>query len=203
MLTLKVSPASRQFPRQFHMQSTPHSHDPEKILSDAIDLIVDEREEEAERLLAAFTAALKGAMNGTEADAQRYFLWGRALELQDEWEQALLRFESALNLVPDHEPSLWETVTILMDELDRPESAKTLLEERLLKLKPDHPEYREALASADALIRRRDGRPLKPWKAGEVEADAALADDAGGAGSGEDDMEGEDDGRSGGDARPF
>ncbi len=152
------------------MQPPPNPHDPEKILSDAIDLIVDEREEEAERLLTAFTGALKAAMNGTEADAQRYYLWGRALELQDEWEQALLRFESALNLVPDHEPSLWETVTILMDELDRPESAKTLLEGRLLKLQPDHPDYREALASAEALIRRRDGRPLKPWKAGEVDA---------------------------------
>lgn len=156
-------------------QPSSHAHDPEKILSDAIDLIIDDREAEAEQLLAAFTGALKAAMNGTEADAQRYYLWGRALELQDEWEQALLRFESALNLVPDHEPSLWETVTILMDELDRPESAKTLLEERLLTLKPDHPEYLEALASAEALIRRRDGRPLKPWKAGEVEEDVEGA----------------------------
>lgn len=146
------------------------TQDPEKILSDAIDLIVDERVEEAETLLAAFTGALKAAMNGTEADAHRYYLWGRALELQDEWEQALLRFESALNLLPDHEPSLWETAMILMDELEKPESAKTVIAERLLKLKPGHPEYLEALASAEALIRRRDGRPLKPWKEGEVEA---------------------------------
>jgi tetratricopeptide (TPR) repeat protein len=142
--------------------------DPEQILSDAIDLIVDDRIEEAETLLAAFTGALRSAMNGTEADAQRYYLWGRALELQDEWEQALLRFESALNLVPDHEPSLFETAMVLMDELEKPESAKTVIEERLLKLKPNHPEYLEALASAEALIRRRDGRPLKPWKEGEV-----------------------------------
>jgi tetratricopeptide (TPR) repeat protein len=145
--------------------STP---DPEQILSDAIDLIVDERQGEAENLLAAFTTTLRQAMNGTEADAQRYYLWGRALELQDEWEQALLRFESALNLLPDHEPSLWETAMILMDELDKPELAKTVITERLLKLKPGHPEYVEALASAEALIRRRDDRPLKPWKEGEV-----------------------------------
>lgn len=147
------------------------AYDPEKILSDAIDLIADDRVEEAEALLATFTGALRQAMNGTEADAQRYYLWGRALELQEEWEQALLRFESALNLLPDHEPSLWETAVILMDELEKPESAKTVIQERLLKLKPDHPDYLEALASAETLIRRRDGRPLKPWKEGEVEAE--------------------------------
>lgn len=152
------------------------AYDPEKILSDAIDLIADDRVEEAEALLATFTGALRQAMNGTEADAQRYYLWGRALELQEEWEQALLRFESALNLLPDHEPSLWETAVILMDELEKPESAKTVIQERLLKLKPDHPDYLEALASAETLIRRRDGRPLKPWKEGEVEAEGDEED---------------------------
>ena len=49
------------------------------------------------------------------------------------------------------------------------ESAKTLLEQRLLVLKPADEMYKEALASAEVLIRRRDGRPLKPWKEGEVE----------------------------------
>jgi tetratricopeptide (TPR) repeat protein len=147
----------------------PNASDPEKILADAIDLIVDDRQEEAEEMINAFTGALNSAMNGSDADAQRYYYWGRALSLLDEWEQALLRYESALNLQPDHEPSLWETVVILMDELDKPESAKAILQERLLKLRPEHPEYREALASAEVLIRRRDGRPLKPWKEGEVE----------------------------------
>lgn len=143
--------------------------DPEQLLSDAIDLIADEREEEAEALINAFTAALKSAMNGSDADAERYYWWGRALSLLDEWEQALLRYESALQINPDHEASLWETAVILMDERDKPESAKTILQERLLKLKPGHPEYTEALASAETLIRRRDGRPLKPWKEGEAE----------------------------------
>jgi tetratricopeptide (TPR) repeat protein len=157
--------------------TAPNSPDPEQILGDAIDLIVDFREEEAEEMLNAFTAALKAAMNGSDADAQRYYYWGRALALLDEWEQALLRFESALHVLPDHEPSLWETAMILMDELDKPESAKTILQERLLKLKPHNPAYKEALASAEALIRRRDGRPLKPWKEGEVgeEGDEPIA----------------------------
>jgi tetratricopeptide (TPR) repeat protein len=145
--------------------------DPEKILGDAIDLIVDLRQEEAEELINAFTAALKAAMNGSDADAERYYWWGRALSLLDEWEQALLRFEGAIQINPDYEAALWETAVILMDELDKPESAKAILEERLLKLKPGHPDYVEALASAEVLIRRRDGRPLKPWKDGEVGED--------------------------------
>ncbi len=147
----------------------PTTPDPEQILNDAIDLLADARQEEAETLLNAFVATLKSAMNGSDADAERWYFQGRALALLDEWEQALLRFEHALQIKPNHEPALWETVVILMDELDKPELAKTLLEQRLLALKPTDETYKEALASAEVLIRRRDGRPLKPWKAGEVE----------------------------------
>ncbi len=147
----------------------PSPVDPEKILSDAIDLIADEREQEAEEMLNAFVAALKGAMNGSDADAQRYYWWGKALSLQDEWEQALLRFERAIEIDPDHEAALWETASILMDALDKPESARAILQERLLKLSPGNADYAEALASAEALIRRRDGRPLKEWKEEEKE----------------------------------
>ncbi|HEX2613280.1 MAG TPA: hypothetical protein VHO02_06790 [Fibrobacteria bacterium] len=156
------------------------SVDPEKILSDAVDLIVDGREAEAEEMLNAFTAALKGAMNGGDADAQRHYWWGKALTLQDEWEQALLRFERAIELDPDHEGALWETATILMDALDKPESAKTILQERLMKLNPGNPDYAEALASAETLIRRRDGKPLKEWKDGVgEEGDAPMDADNG------------------------
>ena len=147
----------------------PTTPDPEQILNDAIDLLADGRQEEAETMLNAFVATLKAAMNGSDADAERWYFQGRALALLDEWEQALLRFEHALQIKPNHEPALWETVVILMDELDKPELAKTLLEQRLLVLKPGDETYREALASAEVLIRRRDGRPLKPWKAGDVE----------------------------------
>jgi tetratricopeptide (TPR) repeat protein len=147
----------------------PAAPDPEQILNDAIDLLADQRQEEAETMLNAFIASLKASMNGSDADAERYYYWGKALALLDEWEQALLKLEHALQIKPDHEPALWETTVILMDELDRPELAKTLLQERLLKLKPEDEAYREGLASAEVLIRRRDGRPLKPWKEGEVE----------------------------------
>jgi tetratricopeptide (TPR) repeat protein len=156
------------------------SPDPEKILGDAIDLIADGREEEAAGMLDAFALALKAGMNGSDADAMRYYWWGRALSLLDEWEQALLRFESALQISPDYEAALWETAMILQEELDKPDSARAILKERLLKLSPGHPEYTEALASAEALIRRRDGRPLKPWKEGEVEAGEEGLEESGG-----------------------
>jgi tetratricopeptide (TPR) repeat protein len=149
--------------------------DPEKILGDAIDLLADGRDAEAEDMLNAFILTLKGSMNGTEADAERYYYWGRALALQEEWEQALLRHESALQLKPNHEGALWETVGILMDALEKPESAKSVLEQRLLPLQPKNEDYLEALASAEALVRRRDGRPLKEWRDGVgEEGDAPL-----------------------------
>src|SRR5690606_5137247 len=75
----------RRHPATSYLSSMPSPVDPEKILSDAIDLIADEREQEAEEMLNAFVAALKGAMNGSDADAQRYYWWGKALSLQDEW----------------------------------------------------------------------------------------------------------------------
>ena len=157
--------------------------DPEKILSDAVDLIVDGREAEAEEMLNAFIAALKGAMNGADADAQRHYWWGKALTLQDEWEQALLRFERALEIDPDHKDALWETATILMDALDKPESAKTILQERLLKLDPGNADYAEALASAETLIRRRDGKPLKEWRDGVGEEGDEPLETGDGAGA--------------------
>jgi tetratricopeptide (TPR) repeat protein len=145
----------------------PSPVDPEQILSDAIDLIADEREVEAGVMLDAFIATLKGAMNGSDADALRHYYWGRALALMEEWEQALLRYEGALQVDSNHEESLREIAFILLDELDRPESAKAILEERLLKLNPGAPEYVEAVASAEALIRRREGREVQEWKPGE------------------------------------
>ena len=160
---------------------TSHAPDPEQILGDAIDLIADSRDAEAEDMLNAFILTLKASMNGSEGDAERYYYWGRALGLQEEWEQALLRLESALQLKPNHEGALWETVTILMDALEKPESAKSVLEQRLLPLNPKDENYLEALASAEALIRRRDGRPLKPWKEGDVEleGDEPIAGETG------------------------
>jgi tetratricopeptide (TPR) repeat protein len=137
--------------------------DAEQALNKAMDLIADFREDEAETTLQALIQALKSDMDATPADADRQFHWGRSLYLLEEPEQALLRFEQALQIRPDHEGALWETVSILLHDLDKPESAKIILEQRLLPLRPNHPLYAEALAAAETLIRRRQGREVLPW----------------------------------------
>ncbi len=127
--------------------------DAEQTLSHAIDWMADDRDDEAEALLVDFMAQLREQMDGSEADAGRYYYWGRSLSLLDEPEQALLRFEKSLEAQPDHEGSWWETASILLYDLDRPESALVILEQRLLPLRPDYPLYVEARESAQTLIR--------------------------------------------------
>ena len=139
----------------------------EKALNQAMDLIADFRQSEAEEVLQGLIGDLRDGMDGTVADADRHFCWGRALYLLEEPEQALLRFEQALQILPDHEYALWEMASILLHDLDKPESAKSLLEQRLMRLRPSHPPYAEALAAAETLIRRREGRPVQDWDMGQ------------------------------------
>lgn len=133
--------------------------DCDKALGEAIDLMADGRDAEAETALEEFIRGLKAGMDATAGDAERYYWWGRSLSLLEEPEQALLRFEEALQLRPDHEGSLWETVRILLHDLDRPQGAKAILERSLLPLRPGHAPYREALAAAETLLRRRGVTP--------------------------------------------
>ena len=61
---------------------------------------------------------------------------------------------------PDHEGALWETTTLLLYELDRPEGAKAILEQSLIPLFPGNELYTEALAAAETLIRRRGPKAM-------------------------------------------
>ena len=133
--------------------------DIEELLNEAMDLMADFRDDEAEESINELIGKIKADMNATAADADRYYYWGRALSLLEEPEQALLRFEQALQLVPEHEGSLWETTTLLLYELERPEGAKSILEERLVKLRPGYGLYEEALAASETLIRLKNAKP--------------------------------------------
>ena len=124
-----------------------------------MDLMADFRDKEAEAELNNLIARLKSRMNATVIDADRYYYWGRGLSLLEEPEQALLRFEQALQLMPDHEGALWETVTLLLYDLERPEGAKSILEQRLLPLQPGYGLYEEALAASETLIRLKTAKP--------------------------------------------
>jgi len=143
-------------------------------LNQAIDQYADFQEEEAEKSLLSLIQALKESMDATPMDAERYYFWGRSLVLLEEPEQALLRFEQALQLIPGHEGALWETASLLLDTMERPEGAKAILEQRLLTQRPDSERYREALAAAETLIRRKAAKPLPPDVEGGEDASPDL-----------------------------
>ena len=142
----------------------------EELLNAAMDMMADFRDDEAEELLEKLIARLKAGMNAQPDDADRYYYWGRALTLLEEQEQALLRFEKALQIQPEHEGSLWETATLLLYELDRPEGAKAIIEQKLLVIQPGYPLYEEALAASETLIRLKTAKPA-PQESGDDSTD--------------------------------
>ena len=133
--------------------------DYEATLNQALDLLADEDERKATRLLQSIIDHLKGRLSGTRDDLAFHYYWGRALMAMDEPEQALLKFEKALELDPSHEGSLWETASIFLHDLDRPEAARLLLAEKLLPMNPGNDLYEESLKAAEFLIRVKKTPP--------------------------------------------
>jgi tetratricopeptide (TPR) repeat protein len=133
--------------------------DHESALNPARDLLADGEDRKARVILEGGIRDLKTRLAGTDADLEPYYYWGRFLTAMEEYEQALLKFEKALKINPDHEGSLWETASILLHDMDSPELAKALLAERLLPLVPDNPLYVETLKEAQFLIRVRTSPP--------------------------------------------
>ena len=78
-------------------------------------------------------------------------LWALALCTQEEWEQALLKYEQILSIAPDDEDALWQSAQILLRSLERPEPARALLADRLLPINR-LPEYEDALREAEAAL---------------------------------------------------
>lgn len=138
--------------------------DHEAVLNQALDLLADGEDRKALRLLQDGIADLKRGPDPA-GELHRYYYWGRFLTAMEEYEQALLKFEKALHIDPDHEGSLWETASIFLHDLDRPEIARELLSLKLLRLFPAHPTYVEALHEADFLLRVRNAPPRAPGEA--------------------------------------
>jgi tetratricopeptide (TPR) repeat protein len=133
--------------------------DYEASLNQALDLLVDGEDKKAHRILQGGIDDVKSHLSGADDDLNRYYYWGRFLTAMEEFEQALLKFEKALKIDPDHEGSLWETASIFLHDLDSPESAKSLLSEKLVKRFPENPLYSEALHEAEFLLRVRSSPP--------------------------------------------
>ena len=140
--------------------------DYEASLNKALDLLADGEDAKAHRILQAGIDHVKTRLAG-KAPAETpplreeylHYYWGRFLTAMEEPEQALLKFEKALKINPGQEGSLWETASLLLHELDKPELAKRLLSEKLLVLFPANPLYREALAESEFLLRVRQAPP--------------------------------------------
>jgi tetratricopeptide (TPR) repeat protein len=133
--------------------------DYEIALNQALDLLADGDQRRADRLLQGIIDHAKSRLTGSDEDRDRHYYWARALTAMEEPEQALLRFERALQIDPAHEASLWESASIFLHELDKPESARALLAEKLVPLSPDNTLYRESLQLAEFTLRLRKDPP--------------------------------------------
>jgi tetratricopeptide (TPR) repeat protein len=133
--------------------------DYETALNQALDSLADGDERKSERLLQSMIDHVKARLDGTEEDINRYYYWGRALTAMEEPEQALLKFEKVLSLNTAHEGSLWETASIFLHELERPESARQLLAERLLPMDPKNALYQESLQAAEFALKLKKNPP--------------------------------------------
>jgi tetratricopeptide (TPR) repeat protein len=146
--------------------------DYEASLNQALDLLADGEDRRARVLLESGIKDVKARLAGSDEDLARYYYWGRFLTALEEYEQALLKFEKALKIDPAHEGSLWETASILLHDMDRPELAKALLAEKLLPLAPGNELYAETLKEAEFLIRVRTSPPY-PGADDALDPDAA------------------------------
>ena len=133
--------------------------DYETVLNQALDLIADGDEEKPEAMLQSIIDHVKARLDGTQGDIVRYYYWGRALTAMDEPEQALLKFEKVLGLDPGHEPSLWETASIFLHDLEKPETAKLLLTDKLIPMNPRNTLYQESLKAAEFAVRLKRDPP--------------------------------------------
>ncbi|MDB5051656.1 MAG: hypothetical protein JWO30_4727 [Fibrobacteres bacterium] len=146
--------------------------DYEANLNQALDLLADGEDRKAERLLQGIIDHVKTRLTRSDADLDRYYYWGRALTAMDEPEQALLKFEKVLEIDAGHELTLWETASIFLHDLDRPESAATLIKEKLLPMSPGNILYEESLRAAEFAVRLKKSPPPA---GGQPQADGSRA----------------------------
>jgi tetratricopeptide (TPR) repeat protein len=122
----------------------------EASLAEALDLIADGEDRRANILLDRGIQKLRLLSVGAHRlPALR--LWALTLSAQEEWEQALLKYEQILSVVPDDEDALWQSALILLRSLERPEPARALIADRLLPINRTS-EYEEALRECEVAL---------------------------------------------------
>ncbi len=122
----------------------------EEDLGTAIELCADGEDRRATVLLERANQKLRLLSVGAHRQ-QALRLWAMSLTVLEEWEQALLRYEQILSIDASDEDALWQSVQILLRNLEKPESARILLNERLLPISR-LPEYVDALRECEAAM---------------------------------------------------
>ncbi|MBK9577200.1 MAG: hypothetical protein IPK50_04820 [Fibrobacterota bacterium] len=131
------------------------SQDPDLLvietdIASAMDFIADGEERRANILLDRCIQKLRLlSVGASRKEALR--LWAICLCIQEEWEQSLLKYEQVLSIDPADEDSLWQSAQILLRNLEKPEAARRVLEDRLLPINRTD-EYLDTLRECEAAM---------------------------------------------------
>jgi tetratricopeptide (TPR) repeat protein len=124
----------------------------EPLISKSLDLLADDEREEAYCLLQRCIAEAKSNIHNKKEELESYFAWGMCLNIMEEYEQAILKFEKVLQYNREYEDALWQISSILFYNLGKAETAKIILEERLIKQHPDNPLYKNTLLDVKSYL---------------------------------------------------
>jgi len=128
----------------------------EAELSRAIDIYATGDDAKGDHVAQKAIERLKPFLTGDHRRTA-LMLWGFALQLLRESEQALLRYEDILQEDPADEEALWQCVKILLVDMENAASARKILEERLLPISAKD-EYQEALHMARLALGERPSK---------------------------------------------
>jgi|GEM_PF-5133582 len=131
----------------------------EKTLSQAIDYLCDGNQHKANLLMEQCHTELIDLKQNHKMSSEHWLLWGTLLELQEEWEQAILKYESALNTDPDLAEAWIKICKILFYQLEKPELAHKLLKEKLHPLLGEkHSDLFELTQDLNSVLKQRTKR---------------------------------------------
>jgi tetratricopeptide (TPR) repeat protein len=125
-------------------------------ISEAIDLIASDCQDEANQKLEAIIDLIKKNLTHSNDDIPALLSWALCLELLEEFEQALLKYEDIIRLDPEQPDALWNITQLFLDYLSKPREAENILREKLLKSDPENPEYLNALKNAEYGVAAED-----------------------------------------------
>ena len=120
-------------------------------LANAIDTLVTQGNEAAEKALEPYFSEIKKQLNAKpkkEKSVELLNWWGQGLEIIDEHEQALLKYQRIIEVDWGNREVLFRMVNLFMYSMHKPEHAVPILEEKLLEWDPENQEYQDALDAA-------------------------------------------------------